>query len=188
VLKFSLNGGSLPTASSYQSQSYVTTDGQSASLYWNKAPTWGLRPDFYSCQTVASLLMWGALSDERMGLSFTIAAGPRQRSPVGLATVFDSLRLKTSLFVASYDSQDYGGGIRPHGPSRKHRFQQCLNWYMRIRCRWNVFTEPLPRNGSTRCNMMAYRYWIGKDFEGEGYRLIEYPGVSMCDLQDLQQV
>jgi hypothetical protein len=51
-------------------QSYVTTDGQSASLSWNKAPLWGLRPDFYYCLTVASLLMWGALSDERTGLSF----------------------------------------------------------------------------------------------------------------------
>jgi hypothetical protein len=30
--------------------------------------------------TVAGLLMLGALSDERTGLSFTIAAGPRQRS------------------------------------------------------------------------------------------------------------
>jgi hypothetical protein len=29
-----------------RSESYVTTDGQSASLYWNKAPFWGLRPDF----------------------------------------------------------------------------------------------------------------------------------------------
>jgi hypothetical protein len=28
-----------------QSQSYITTDGQSASLSWNKAPIWGLRPD-----------------------------------------------------------------------------------------------------------------------------------------------
>jgi hypothetical protein len=36
-----------------QSQSYVTTDGQSASLSWNKAPIWGLRPDFYYCQTVS---------------------------------------------------------------------------------------------------------------------------------------
>jgi hypothetical protein len=61
-------------------ESYVTTDGQSASLSWNKAPIRGLRPDFYYCQTVAGLLMWGALSDERTGLSFTIAAGPRQRS------------------------------------------------------------------------------------------------------------
>jgi hypothetical protein len=44
---------------------YVTTDGQSASLSWNKAPIWGLRPDLYYCQTVADSLMWGALSDER---------------------------------------------------------------------------------------------------------------------------
>jgi hypothetical protein len=62
------------------SRSYVTTDGQSASLFWKKAPIWGLRPDFYCCQTVAGLLMWGTLSDERTGLSFTIAAGPRQHS------------------------------------------------------------------------------------------------------------
>jgi hypothetical protein len=52
-------------------ESYVTTYGQSASLSWNKAPNWGLRPDFYYCRTVASMFMWGALSDE--GLSFTIA-------------------------------------------------------------------------------------------------------------------
>jgi hypothetical protein len=44
-------------------ESYVTTDGQSVSLSWNKAPIWGLRPDFWYCQTVAGLLMWGALSD-----------------------------------------------------------------------------------------------------------------------------
>jgi hypothetical protein len=53
-----------------QSQSFVTTDGQSASLSWYKAPTWGLRPDLYFCQTVGGLLMWGVLSDERTGLSF----------------------------------------------------------------------------------------------------------------------
>jgi hypothetical protein len=60
--------------------------------------------------------MWGALSDERTGLSFTIAAGPRQRSHFRvrvLVTVFYSLRFDTSVFVASYDSQGYGGGIRP---------------------------------------------------------------------------
>jgi hypothetical protein len=57
-------------------ESYVTTNGQSASLSWNEAPIWGLRPDFYYCQTVAGLLMWGALSDVRTGLSFIIAAGP----------------------------------------------------------------------------------------------------------------
>jgi hypothetical protein len=35
---------------------------------------------FIAVKTVASLLIWGALSDERTGLPFTIAAGPRQRS------------------------------------------------------------------------------------------------------------
>jgi hypothetical protein len=58
----------------------VTTDGQSASLSCNKAPIWGLRPDFYYCQTNEGLLMLGAISDERTGLSFTIADDPRQLS------------------------------------------------------------------------------------------------------------
>jgi hypothetical protein len=75
--------------------------------------------------------MWGALSNERTGLSFTIAAGPRQRSyleyePHGthdhilLSHVISPgnrearlyVQALGSLFVASYDSQDYGGGIR----------------------------------------------------------------------------
>jgi hypothetical protein len=43
-----------------ESESYVTTDGQSASLFWYKAPIRGLRADLYYCQTVAGLLMWGA--------------------------------------------------------------------------------------------------------------------------------
>jgi hypothetical protein len=34
--------------------------------------------------------MWGALSDERMGLSFTIAAGPHQRSHSGVRVPWDS--------------------------------------------------------------------------------------------------
>jgi hypothetical protein len=34
-------------------------------------------------------------------------------SPLGLATVFYCLRFETSLFVASYDFQGHGGGIRP---------------------------------------------------------------------------
>jgi hypothetical protein len=49
---------------------HVTTDGQPASLFWNKAPIWGLSPDLCYCQTVGGLLMRGALSDERTGLSF----------------------------------------------------------------------------------------------------------------------
>jgi hypothetical protein len=34
-------------------------------------------------------------------------------SPLGLATMLYCLRFETSLFVASYDSQDYGGSILP---------------------------------------------------------------------------
>jgi hypothetical protein len=59
--------------------------------------------------------MWGSLSDERTGLSFPNVAGPRQRSHF-----WDSrgirdrilLRFETSFFVASYDSQGHGVGIR----------------------------------------------------------------------------
>jgi hypothetical protein len=43
---------------------------------------WGPRPDFCYCQTVTGLFMWDALSDEKTGLSFTTAAGPRQRSHI----------------------------------------------------------------------------------------------------------
>jgi hypothetical protein len=59
-----------------QNQSYITIDGQSASLSWNKAPILGLRPDLYYCPTVASLLIWDAPSDERAGLWFTFACRP----------------------------------------------------------------------------------------------------------------
>jgi hypothetical protein len=89
------------------------TDGQSASLSWNKAPIWGLRPDFYYRRTFAGLLMWAAFSGERTGMSLTFAAGLASAVLLGeLATVFYCLRFETSNFVASYDSQGHGGGIR----------------------------------------------------------------------------
>jgi hypothetical protein len=37
----------------FKLKSYITTDGQSASLFWNKVPIWGLRPDLSYCRTVA---------------------------------------------------------------------------------------------------------------------------------------
>jgi hypothetical protein len=74
----------------FESESYITIDGQPTSLSWNKAPIWGIRPDFYYYQTVAVLLFWGALSDERTGLSFTIFAGPRQRCHSRVPVPWDS--------------------------------------------------------------------------------------------------
>jgi hypothetical protein len=63
-----------------QSQSYVTTDGQTVCLAWCQASIWGPRPDLYYCQKVTVVLMWGALPDKRMSLSFRNAAGLRQGS------------------------------------------------------------------------------------------------------------
>jgi hypothetical protein len=44
-------------------------------------------------------------------------------SPVGFVTIVYCLRFQTSIIVASYDSQGYGGGIRP----RLHMGSQCDN-------------------------------------------------------------
>jgi hypothetical protein len=68
----------------------ITTDHQSASLSWNKSPIWGLLLNFYYYHAVARMSIWGALSDERMNLSFTIAAGPRQRSHFRVRVMLDS--------------------------------------------------------------------------------------------------
>jgi hypothetical protein len=46
----------IPELVESESESYVTTDGQSASLSWNKAPFWGLLQDLYYYLTVAGLL------------------------------------------------------------------------------------------------------------------------------------
>jgi hypothetical protein len=43
-----------------ESESYITTDSQSASLSWNKAPTWGLRPDIYLSLTITALFLWAS--------------------------------------------------------------------------------------------------------------------------------
>jgi hypothetical protein len=115
----------LPKSQS-QSQSYVKTDGQSTILF-------GVKPSSDSWR----LLMWAPLSNERTGLSFTIAAGPRQRShsrariPRDSITMFYRLRLETpptwratSPYLypqeqsdpvmphVSYESQGYGWDIR----------------------------------------------------------------------------
>jgi hypothetical protein len=51
----------------FEAESYVNDEQSFSQSSWNKAPIQSLGPDFYYCQTVAGLLVWGALSDERMG-------------------------------------------------------------------------------------------------------------------------
>jgi hypothetical protein len=63
----------------FKSKSKLCYDWWSAGQSWCQAPIWGPRSHFCCCQTPAGLLMWDALSDERKGLSFTIAPSPRQR-------------------------------------------------------------------------------------------------------------
>jgi hypothetical protein len=107
-----------------ESESYVTTDGQSASLSWYKAPIQGLRPYSFSVRNteyVWQLRFWfhGEPSLTRgrvcllyvpLGFASAVFLGP---SPLGLVTIFYCFRFKISLFVASYNSQGHGGGIQP---------------------------------------------------------------------------
>jgi hypothetical protein len=85
--------------------SYVTTDGHSAIVSWCQELIWGLKPDFYYCQTVAGF--WcGALSLTRERvcllqllpvLASAVIHGP---SPAGLVT---NLYLSILLHYFTYN-------------------------------------------------------------------------------------
>jgi hypothetical protein len=73
---------------------------QSASLSWCQAPIWGLRPELYYCQTVAGLLVWGALWRENGSPVYNCCwSSPAQSflgpNPAGLVTIFYCLRFET---------------------------------------------------------------------------------------------
>jgi hypothetical protein len=58
-----------------ESESYVTTDSQSASLSSNKASIWGLRPDIYESLTITVLLLWASsLTRGRVCLLYILLA------------------------------------------------------------------------------------------------------------------
>jgi hypothetical protein len=102
----------------------------------NKAFTGGLRPNFYYCQTVTGFLMWGALSDERTDLPFTVAAGRRQRSHSRVRVPWDSqpyFTISDSRLPFSSQKQKLTAGNQParsylaSGPAGTHGhiFVQC---------------------------------------------------------------
>jgi hypothetical protein len=66
--------------------------------------------DFSASSTVSSALYVASRVESSLMLA-QLFSGP---SPLGLATVFYCLRFETSIFVASYELQGYGGGIRLH--------------------------------------------------------------------------
>jgi hypothetical protein len=61
----------------------ITTDCQSDRLSWCRAPIWSPWPDLSFRLTIAGFLMWGALSDERMGLARSVTLGLKSRRTHG---------------------------------------------------------------------------------------------------------
>jgi hypothetical protein len=118
----------------------------------NTEYVWQLRPWFRG----APSLMRGrvCLLYVPLALASAIFFGP---SPLGLATVFYCLRLETSLFVASYDSQGHGGGIRPRlhtGRSQNQSYNETDGQ--------SVSLGVKPRHGPHRKQLLLLRrrvYW-----------------------------
>jgi hypothetical protein len=64
-------------------------------------------------------------------LALMLNVGFSGSSPLGLATIFYCLKFETFLFVASYDSQGYGGGIRP-----------CLHMGLSLKVKVKIMLRP----------------------------------------------
>jgi hypothetical protein len=99
------------------------TDGQSASLSWCKAPIWGLRPNFYYCQTVCGFADVGrsVWRENRYAVYNCCWSSPAQSflgpRPAGLLTIFYCLRFETPKPGGPgpriYIPQEQGGPITP---------------------------------------------------------------------------
>jgi hypothetical protein len=110
------------------------TDGPSASLSSNKAPIWGKTRFLLLSDSCGFVDLGRSLWRKDGSVVHTwcwpspaqLISGP---SPLGLATIFYCLRFENSLFVASYDSQGYGGGIRPRLHTGASRIHECTAFY-----------------------------------------------------------
>jgi hypothetical protein len=69
----------------------------------------------------------------------------RDQSPVGHVTIFYTVRFETSLLVVSYDSKNYGAGIRPRLHKRlfhtPYRFLHFCS-YLCLHLLMTVFRQP----------------------------------------------
>jgi hypothetical protein len=110
------------------SLSYITTDGQSASLSCYEAPIWGLWPDFYYCQTTAGLLIWGALSDERTVCRLQLLLSSPAQSFSGPHFTVSVLRLPQpgGPDPCIYIPQEQGGPVITPGTGYRIWFVLCL--------------------------------------------------------------
>jgi hypothetical protein len=150
------------------------------SLSWYKAPIRGLRPDSYfrtECGirlTVTFLIPWGALSDERTGLSFVCAAGPCQRNLSRVLVPWDlwpyftvsDLRLPLSspsttrrVTVEVFDP----ASTRVIDSFLHHLYIVSMRTYKKriLYCWQNLFTAPLSNN---RCPIFRRVWFYGNVF------------------------
>jgi hypothetical protein len=117
---------------SNQSQSHIATDGRSVSKPWCRAPSGPHDQIFITVWQLRSFFTWGRPLWREDGSVFCICywALPAQSfsgpSPLVLATIFYRLKIETYFFVASYDSQGHGGGIRPRLHPSKESYRLSL--------------------------------------------------------------
>jgi hypothetical protein len=93
--------------------------------------------------------MWGALWREDGSVVYNCCwPSPKQSfsgpSPMGLVTIFYCLRIETSLFVASYDSQSYGGGIRTRLHTGYCRISESTAFYNFTRTEYRTPNSRVP--------------------------------------------
>jgi hypothetical protein len=165
-----------------QSQSHIATDGQSINKSWFRAPS-GAHDQIFITLWQLGLVFVGSPLWREDGPVFCICCWPSPAksfsglSSLELVTKFYCLKFETSLFVASYDSQCHGGGIRPRlhtsadiwilwllgGRYESHRLQgftycvsyqrcvvhACSTAVTSVHCCPKRFTQPLSSDG--RC-------------------------------------
>jgi hypothetical protein len=100
-----------------QLQSHVTTDDQSASLSWNKAPIWGLRPDFHYCQTIAG---------SEFASHITTLHGPNAQKT---RFRYCCMRVPRNRYLASPLARWL---LPSNGPHRKHCSYCCVLKYVNL--------------------------------------------------------
>jgi hypothetical protein len=138
---------------------YVTTDGQAASLSWNKAPIWVLRPDFYYCQTVA--VYWcGTLCLTRgqvcrlkllLALARAVILGSESRGMRDHILLSDSRLLQPGgPGLSIYIPQEQGDPVKPPGTGVPFRRLPLLAG---LRCR---YSNPPPRG----VNQFPFPYYV----------------------------
>jgi hypothetical protein len=86
----------------------------------------GAYGQIFISQRITGLLMWGALSDERTGLSFAIAAGPRHRSHSRIQVPWDSrpyFTVADSIFLFSSPPTTRRSMVEVFDPASTRDFQ-----------------------------------------------------------------